>query len=248
MDSGAMRAIMDTGTMRMLMDTAAFVALRERYAGKGRVIAVVVVAFWVVVAGVGVFLAFGLRGGGSTATASSQPSVRATTRPTATHPATAPTTKKASPPPASTATARTLPVAKVIAWGPTGAGSGQHPEQAARAVDASTTTAWHTQWYRQPTFPGVGLVFDMGKTVSVTVIKLKLAYGDARFIIRVGSKAKPGALAKVASRVDAGGDVTVKLAKPAHGRYVELWFTQLPKDSAGTYQESVYNVRVTGLA
>jgi hypothetical protein len=242
-DTGAMRAIMDTGAMRSLLDTAAFQALRDRYAGKGRVVATIVIAGWVVLAAVGMFLAFGLRGGGSSATASSKTATRALTHPSAT-----PGTRKPTPPPATTAKPRTLPVVKVIAWGPTGTGSAEHPEQAARAIDASATTSWRSQWYMQPTFAGVGLVFDMGKTVPITSLKLKLAPGDGSFIIRVGSKAVPGTLTKVATRSHSGGDVTIRLTKPAHGRYVELWITHLPKDSAGTYQESVYSVRVTGLA
>jgi F5/8 type C domain-containing protein len=232
---------MDTGAMRSLMDTAAFQALRDRYAGKGRVIAAIVIAGWVVLAGVGMFLAFGLRSEGDSATASANPTARPT------HPATAPGSK-AGTKVTSPATVGTLPVAKVIAWGPTGASTAEHPEQAARAVDASAATAWHSKWYMKPAFPGVGLVLDMGKTVTVTEIKLKLAQGDADFLIRVGNTAKPGTLTKVAARSHTGGDVTIKLAKPSRGRYVELWITRLPRDSSGTYQESVYNVQVTGLA
>jgi F5/8 type C domain len=245
-DTGAMRAIMDTGAMRSLMDTAAFQALRDRYAGKGRVIASIVIAGWVVLAGVGMFLLFGLRSEGNSATASSNPSASATTRPAASS-STRASTQQATPPPA-TAPARALPVVKAVAWGPTGAATADHPEQAAKAIDASATTSWHSKWYQQPAFPGVGLVFDLGKSVTVTGVRLKLAPGDADFLIRVGNTAKPGTLTKVASRSRSGGDVTIMLAKPAHGRYVELWITRLPRDPAGTYQESVYNVQVTGLA
>jgi hypothetical protein len=49
-ESGAMRVIMDTGAMRALMDTTAMQMLRERYAGKGKALAIGLVCFWVVVA------------------------------------------------------------------------------------------------------------------------------------------------------------------------------------------------------
>jgi hypothetical protein len=49
-ESGAIRAIMDTGAMRTLMDTTAMQVLRERYAGKGKLIAIVGVCCWVVLA------------------------------------------------------------------------------------------------------------------------------------------------------------------------------------------------------
>jgi hypothetical protein len=40
--------------------------------------------------------------------------------------------------------------------------------------------------------------------------------------------------------------VTSPPAQPAHGRYLLIWFTVLPPDSFGTFQASVYNVRVEG--
>jgi hypothetical protein len=55
-ESGAIRAIMDTGAMQTLMDTTAMQVLRERYAGKGRVIAIVGVCFWAVLAAAAILL------------------------------------------------------------------------------------------------------------------------------------------------------------------------------------------------
>jgi hypothetical protein len=45
-ESGAMRALMDTSAMRTLMDTTAMQMLRERYAGKGRVLAIAGICLW----------------------------------------------------------------------------------------------------------------------------------------------------------------------------------------------------------
>jgi hypothetical protein len=42
--------------------------------------------------------------------------------------------------------------------------------------------------------------------------------------------------------------VRLRLNSPAHGRYVLIWFTNLPPDSSGTFQVSVYNVRLQGPA
>jgi hypothetical protein len=235
-ESGAMRAIMDTGAMRALMDTATMQMLKERYAGKGRVIGATLVGAWVVVAVAAITVAFSLHSGGATASLAH------------------PRSPAVAPPMAGTAgvaTARAaspLTAVRVIAWGPTGAGSAQHPDQAPRVIDASMTTAWQTREYRTAEFPGAGLVLDMGKTVTITGISLKLASGDASFFVRVGGRAVPGTLTKVASLTRSGGDVTITLAKPAQGRYVELWITRLPRDPMGSYQESVYSMRVTGRA
>jgi hypothetical protein len=40
--------------------------------------------------------------------------------------------------------------------------------------------------------------------------------------------------------------VRVPLGAPAHVRYVLIWFTKLPPDTAGTYQVSVYKISVQG--
>ena len=33
---------------------------------------------------------------------------------------------------------------------------------------------------------------------------------------------------------------------PAQARYLLIWFTKLPPDSAGTYQASIYDITVRG--
>jgi hypothetical protein len=50
----------------------------------------------------------------------------------------------------------------------------------------------------------------------------------------------------VASSSGAAGLVHVSLSAPAHARYLLIWFTKLPPDASGTYQVSVYQIRVQG--
>jgi hypothetical protein len=38
----------------------------------------------------------------------------------------------------------------------------------------------------------------------------------------------------------------LSLTAPAHARYLLIWFTKLPPDSAGTYQASIYAITVRG--
>ena len=52
----------------------------------------------------------------------------------------------------------------------------------------------------------------------------------------------------VAYASDAGGQVSLHLTRPARGRYVLIWFTQLPPATSGTFQASVYNVSLEGWA
>jgi len=49
-----------------------------------------------------------------------------------------------------------------------------------------------------------------------------------------------------ARKVDAGGTVYLRLARPTRARYLLIWFTLLPPDSVGTFREAIYNVRLKG--
>jgi hypothetical protein len=119
------------------------------------------------------------------------------------------------------------------------------------AIDTSTATVWSTDWYRTAHFgglqPGTGLLIDMGHPVTITSARIIL--GSARgadLQVRTG---KAPALTKMrlqASVSDASGTVQLGLARPHPARYLLIWFTQLPPDSAGTFQASVYDVRVKG--
>ncbi len=132
-------------------------------------------------------------------------------------------------------------------------GNGQNPQQAPLAIDASPATAWHTDWYTTAKFgnlkPGTGLLIDMGRAVTITNARISLGRAaGADFQLRVGTtRGSLASLHRVARVTDASGNVRLRLAKPAHGRYVLIWFTRLPHTASGTFEASVYNVRLAGL-
>jgi eukaryotic-like serine/threonine-protein kinase len=131
-------------------------------------------------------------------------------------------------------------------------GPGDNDRLAPLAIDGSLTTAWQTDWYASPEFgnlePGTGLMLDMGRVVTVTGAQILLAAPrGADFQLRAGMSA--GSLADlpvVAREAGAGGWVRIRLGAPVHARYVVLWFTRLPADSSGTFQVSVFDVRLEG--
>jgi hypothetical protein len=51
-----------------------------------------------------------------------------------------------------------------------------------------------------------------------------------------------------ATASDVGGSVYLTLAVPQRARYLVIWLTLLPPDSAGTYREGIYNIQVKGPA
>jgi cytoskeletal protein RodZ len=168
-----------------------------------------------------------------------------------------PSTSSAAASPASASpttapvTVQALTVARVTAFGPSGTGSGDNSQIAARAVAGSRAAPWYSQWYATPFFAslktGTGLLVDMGQTVTVSSVRVWLvARSGASLQLRAGAKAVPSWLPTVASATNTGGAVQFRLGTPVHVRYLLIWFTKLPPDNAGHYQASVYKIGVQG--
>ena len=149
--------------------------------------------------------------------------------------------------PASPVAAQALTPASVAAFGP---GGGDDAQQATLAVSGNPATPWRTDWYTTPYFgnlyPGTGLLLDMGRTVTVTSVRLSLGNPGADLQLRAGGTPVLADLHTVATSSGAGGTVQLSLTSPAHARYLLIWFTKLPPGSAGTYQASVYSITVRG--
>ncbi len=126
------------------------------------------------------------------------------------------------------------------------------------AIDGSTSTAWHTQFYLgSPLFGGLkkgtGLLLDMGKQVSLSSVQVTFGpTAGANVAIEVGNSnaISPTGLAsftKVAKRKHLdGGTQIFQTSSTPKGRYLLIWFTKLPPNNAGQFQAFVYNVVVRG--
>ena len=119
------------------------------------------------------------------------------------------------------------------------------------AIDASTATAWATDWYKTAPFgdmqAGAGLLIDMGQPERIT--SLQVILGSARgadLQVLTGNAPDRASLRLEASASDAGGTLQLTMARPEQARYLLIWFTLLPPDSSGTFQASIYNVRLEG--
>ena len=156
-----------------------------------------------------------------------------------------------SSPTATPVTVQALTPAGVSAFGPAGAGSGDNPQIAAQALASSRAAPWYSQWYATPEFAslktGTGLLVDMGRTVTVTSVRVWLtASSGASLQLRAGAKPLPRWLPEVASAPNAGGVVQLRPGGSVDVRYLLIWFTKLPPDNAGHYQAGVYKVLVEG--
>ena len=179
-----------------------------------------------------------------TAAPSVTPSVQGSTAPAS------PTAAPSTPPP-SPVVVRALTPSSVAAFGPAGQADGDDPQQAARAVSGNPATPWDSDWYVTSDFgnlqAGTGLLLDMGRTVTVSSVRLSLGGSrGADLQLRAGGTPVLADLHTVATSAGAGGTVELSLTAPAHARYLLIWFTKLPPDSAGTYQASIYAITVRG--
>ena len=154
----------------------------------------------------------------------------------------------AAPSPAAAAPAQRLTPVGVSAFGPHG---GDDPQGARHAIGGRPGAGWLTDWYTTPRFgnlySGTGLLLDLGRPVTLTAAQIALGGSrGASLQLRVGAAAALADLHAVAHVANTGGVVRFRLASPARGRYVLIWFTKLPPDPSGTFRAEVWNVRLEG--
>jgi Helix-turn-helix domain len=181
--------------------------------------------------------------------AASQPAVTGQpVRDSGPHPAPKTSPAPAAPSPAAAAPVQQLVPVRAEAFGPRG---GDHPQLASHVIGVHRAAGWHTDWYSSARFGnlygGTGLLLDMGRPVTLTAAQITLGRArGASLQVRIGASPALAAMAPVAHAADTGGVVRLQLTRPAHGRYVLIWFTKLPPDSAGTFRANVYHVSLKG--
>jgi len=142
-------------------------------------------------------------------------------------------------------------VASAAAFGPAGPSQGDDPQGAALAVDDSAATAWHTDWYTTAALGGLqsgtGLLLSLGKTATIASATIVLGATPGGAIeLRAGDTPALTDLPVVAQAANPGGTLTMRPDVPVRARYLLIWFTSLPPDTAGTYEASIDSVRLSG--
>ena len=155
--------------------------------------------------------------------------------------------------PATPSVPPATPLAPVsaTAFGPGGTAQGDDPQDAGLALSGNPATPWHTSWYTTAHFgnlqTGTGLLLDLGRPVMVTNAQITLgSIRGADIELRAGDVPALADLHAVARMTNAGGVVQLRPTGPVRGRYLLIWFTLLPPDPAGTFQASVYSIRLEG--
>ncbi|HEX4291832.1 MAG TPA: helix-turn-helix transcriptional regulator, partial [Trebonia sp.] len=185
------------------------------------------------------------------AAADSKPAANPTTTPSAT--ATPSVTTKPTPtenPHVSPPVTR-LSLSAAEAFGPGGPGDGDNPSGASRVLASDSPLPWSTNWYTTAKFgmlkSGTGLLLTLDHQSTITSVRLDLTgYRGVNLQLKVGDGSSPQDFKVVATADNTGGTVRLTLRHPASTRYLLVWFTQLPPNGDGQYQESVYHVKVNG--
>lgn len=153
-------------------------------------------------------------------------------------PATQPTAvAKPQPPKKKARPAARVRVVKLTAAGafdPEGDGR-ERDEEAPLAVDGNESTFWRTERYARFFKTGVGLVLDAGRRVRVRQVVVDSPTPGVRAEIRLGTS-RTGPF----TRVSAARTLAARTTFPVPGktgRYVVVWVTGLPPESAGEVAE-----------
>jgi hypothetical protein len=133
----------------------------------------------------------------------------------------------------------------------------ENSSQAVNVIDGSKA-GWTTNWYATAEFggykTGTGLILDMGKPCRITSVQIQFgSVPGADVQLKVGSSdartaANEASMTTVASKNDVSGLETFSIAQPVTGRYLVVWFTQLPPmaHTHGRYQAQVFTIIVRG--
>ena len=147
---------------------------------------------------------------------------------------TAVTTTRPKPTTRPVARARFVKLTAAGAFDPEGDGH-ERDDEASLAVDGDRSTFWRTERYSRFFKTGVGLVLDAGRRVRVRQVVVDSATPGVRAEIRIGSS-RTGPFTRVSPEKTLTARTTFPVAGRT-GRYVVVWVTALPPESAGEVAE-----------
>jgi serine/threonine protein kinase len=162
--------------------------------------------------------------------------------------------------PTAVAAAAVLKPVSATVYNPLGSPGDDDPADAQKAIDGSASTFWHTSYYFSPVFgnlkKGTGLILDMGKQVRLSQLMVQFGATCCTHVeIEIGnssvsSQAALNRFTVVQSSSTAANGTTFNVTNQATGRYVLIWFTDLPQlaGNPGRYEALIYNIIVRGYA
>lgn len=159
---------------------------------------------------------------------------------------------------------RTFPIQRFRSYDPFGDDNGdgrpdkrkgrENEELAVTVNDDDPDTAWLTSQYPSADLDkkgGTGLILDLGEPQDIQQVSLNLVGRGSGLDIRVADRIlpDPALWTELASGFAPRDRIDMRSPRPVTGRYVLVWFTQVPpaQDSgAGVYQGGVRSAIVSG--
>ena len=140
-----------------------------------------------------------------------------------------------------------VPVAAVD-FDPRGSDREEMPELVPNAIDERSDTAWTTDTYYSADLDGkggTGLMLDLGESQPVSAVRLELVGSGSSVSVLVAAEPsrKVSKWTPLASAEGIGTAIDLRAPRPVVGRYVLIWFTQLPLVD-GVHQGGIRDVIV----
>jgi hypothetical protein len=131
---------------------------------------------------------------------------------------------------------------------PLGSDREEMPELVPSAIDERSDTAWTTDTYFAADLDGkggTGLVLDLGESLPVSAVRLELVGSGSSVKVLVAAEPykKTQRWTPLAAAQGIGTAIDLRAPRPIVGRYVLIWFTQLPLVD-GVYQGGIRDVLV----
>jgi serine/threonine protein kinase len=143
---------------------------------------------------------------------------------------------------------RIIPVRWLTTLDPDGDGT-EYPHLLPNVNDGDSGTAWTTKPYYTDDIGGkrgVGVVFDLGYTQSVSALDLQLIGNSTDFLVLAGSTPWGGldTFIPVANVRGAGQDVFVRLPRTVEARTIVVWFTRMSQMSNWSWVDEGYRAGI----
>ena len=140
-----------------------------------------------------------------------------------------------------------VPVSAVD-FDPRGSDRAEMPELVPNAIDERSDTAWTTDTYFAADLDGkggTGLMLDLGESQPVSAVRLELVGSGSSVSVLVAAEPakKVSKWTRLASAEGIGTAIDLRAPRPVVGRYVLIWFTQLPLVD-GVHQGGIRDVIV----
>ena len=135
-----------------------------------------------------------------------------------------------------------------VDFDPRGSDREEMPELVPNAIDERSDTAWTTDTYYSADLDGkggTGLMLDLGESQPVSAVRLELVGSGSSVSVLVAAEPsrKVSKWTPLASAEGVGTAIDLRAPRPVVGRYVLIWFTQLPLVD-GVHQGGIRDVIV----